>query len=87
MAAGVVALMLQANPELTWRDVQHIIVRTSNSRGLTATDWVQNGAGFNVSHVFGFGLLDAAALTHVAKTWSQVPAQRECVNHPQTLVK
>ena len=24
--AGVVALMLQANPQLTWRDVQHIIV-------------------------------------------------------------
>nr|CAB3264714.1 furin-like protease kpc-1 [Phallusia mammillata] len=85
MAAGVVALMLQANTNLTWRDVQHIIVRTSNSRGLHAPDWVVNGAGYNVSHVFGFGLLDAAALTHVAKSWVEVPAQRECVNPPQRL--
>ena len=27
MAAGIVALTLEANPGLTWRDVQHIIVR------------------------------------------------------------
>jgi hypothetical protein len=27
MAAGIVALTLEANPNLTWRDVQHIIVR------------------------------------------------------------
>ena len=33
MAAGIVALTLEANPELTWRDVQHIIVRTSLPRG------------------------------------------------------
>ena len=32
MAAGIVALALEANPELTWRDVQHIIVRTSIPR-------------------------------------------------------
>ena len=33
MAAGIVALALEANPELSWRDVQHIIVRTSIPRG------------------------------------------------------
>jgi len=87
MAAGVVALMLQANPNLTWRDVQHIIVRTANSQGLRAHDWVVNGAGFNVSHIFGFGLLDAASMTHVAKTWVEVPEQRECINAPQRLAK
>lgn len=27
MAAGIVALALEANPDLTWRDVQHITVR------------------------------------------------------------
>ena len=34
MAAGIVALALESNPNLTWRDVQHIIVRTSIPRGL-----------------------------------------------------
>ena len=27
MAAAIIALALEANPDLTWRDVQHIIVR------------------------------------------------------------
>ena len=33
MAAGIVALTLEANPNLTWRDVQHIVVRTSIPQG------------------------------------------------------
>ncbi|GIY26402.1 hypothetical protein CEXT_135811 [Caerostris extrusa] len=37
MAAGVIALLLQANPNLSWRDVQHIIVR--NSRLLSKDGW------------------------------------------------
>ncbi|CAK8682639.1 unnamed protein product [Clavelina lepadiformis] len=83
MASGIIALMLQANMNLTWRDVQHIIVRTAKPTGLKATDWVVNGAGYNVSHVFGFGLLDAAAMTHVATLWKQVPEQKECITNPQ----
>ena len=30
---------------LTWRDVQHIIVRTSRWRPLVDGNWVKNGAG------------------------------------------
>lgn len=87
MAAGVVALMLQANPELTWRDVQHVIVRTSKAQGLRATDWVVNGAGYKVSHVFGYGLLDAAAATHVASRWREVPEQKKCMTEIQRVAR
>jgi len=31
MAAAIIALTLEANPSLTWRDVQHIMVRTARS--------------------------------------------------------
>ena len=34
MAAGITALALEANPDLTWRDMQHIVVRTAIPRGL-----------------------------------------------------
>uniref|UniRef100_A0A3P9N2S0 Proprotein convertase subtilisin/kexin type 6-like n=1 Tax=Poecilia reticulata TaxID=8081 RepID=A0A3P9N2S0_POERE len=79
LAAGVIALTLEANPLLTWRDVQHIIVCTSKAHHLVAPDWHYNGAGYKVSHLYGFGLLDAESMAKEAERWKQVPAQHECV--------
>lgn len=72
LAAGVVALMLQANPNLTWRDVQHILVETAKKVSPSHVDWKVNGAGFNINHYFGFGAIDAAAAVGMAQTWNRV---------------
>ncbi|XP_057675882.1 proprotein convertase subtilisin/kexin type 5-like [Corythoichthys intestinalis] len=77
-AAGVIALTLEANPLLTWRDIQHIIVWTSESHKLVATDWQTNGAGHKVSHLYGFGLLNAERMVLQAKQWQRVPPQQAC---------
>lgn len=60
MAAGIVALMLEANPNLTWLDVQYVLVNSCVRTELSDSDWKQNGAGRWVNHKFGFGLIDAA---------------------------
>lgn len=39
-------LSLFHSPFLTWRDVQHIIVRTSRAGHLNANDWKTNAAGY-----------------------------------------
>ncbi|XP_056329345.1 proprotein convertase subtilisin/kexin type 7 [Danio aesculapii] len=72
LAAGMVALMLQVRPCLSWRDVQHIITYTATQHDPQA-DWATNGAGFNHSHKFGFGLLNAWRLVNAAKVWESVP--------------
>uniref|UniRef100_A0A8C8D0K2 P/Homo B domain-containing protein n=1 Tax=Oncorhynchus tshawytscha TaxID=74940 RepID=A0A8C8D0K2_ONCTS len=82
MAAGVIALALEANPLLTWRDVQHIIVRTSQASHLTSPDWHTNGAGYQVSHLYGFGLLDAESMVKEAERWRLVPSQHVCKEAP-----
>ncbi|XP_041854340.1 proprotein convertase subtilisin/kexin type 5b isoform X1 [Melanotaenia boesemani] len=79
MAAAIIALALEANPLLTWRDVQHIIVKTSRAGHLSAPDWKTNAAGYNVSHLYGFGLMDAEAMVKEAEGWRQVPGQHICV--------
>uniref|UniRef100_A0A4W6GB67 Proprotein convertase subtilisin/kexin type 5b n=1 Tax=Lates calcarifer TaxID=8187 RepID=A0A4W6GB67_LATCA len=79
MAAAIIALALEANPLLTWRDVQHIIVKTSRAGHLSAPDWKTNAAGYNVSHLYGFGLMDAEAMVKEAERWRQVPTQHVCV--------
>ncbi|KAM3849392.1 proprotein convertase subtilisin/kexin type 5 [Diretmus argenteus] len=85
MAAGVIALALDANPRLTWRDVQHIIVRTSQASPLNAPDWQLNGAGYKVSHLYGFGLLDAERMVKEAEQWRQVAPQHMC--HKEALIQ
>ncbi|XP_056467578.1 proprotein convertase subtilisin/kexin type 7 [Gadus chalcogrammus] len=72
LAAGMVALMLQVRPCLTWRDVQHIIIFTATKYD-NSTDWRANGAGFHHSHKHGFGLLNAWRMVNAAKVWDSVP--------------
>ncbi|XP_069137192.1 furin-like protease kpc-1 isoform X1 [Argopecten irradians] len=78
LAAGICALALQANPSLTWRDLQHIIVMTAKRGNLRADDWTYNGVNRSVSHSFGFGLMDAGAMVRLAKNWKRVPPQNIC---------
>ncbi|XP_007523036.1 proprotein convertase subtilisin/kexin type 7 isoform X2 [Erinaceus europaeus] len=73
LAAGMIALMLQVRPCLTWRDVQHIIVFTATQYEDRRADWVTNEAGFSHSHQHGFGLLNAWRLVNAAKIWTSVP--------------
>lgn len=70
--AGVVALMLQANPNLTYRDVQEILVRTARQNDEFDGGWVTNGAGFHFNERYGAGLVDAQAATNMAATWTPV---------------
>ncbi|XP_045696264.1 proprotein convertase subtilisin/kexin type 5 isoform X1 [Phyllostomus hastatus] len=87
MAAGIIALALEANPFLTWRDVQHVIVRTSRAGHLNANDWKTNAAGFKVSHLYGFGLMDAEAMVMEAEKWTTVPQQHVCVESTDRQIK
>ncbi|KAK2708097.1 neuroendocrine convertase 2-like [Artemia franciscana] len=81
-AAGVFALALEANPLLTWRDVQHLTVLTSKRNSLfdakNRFHWTMNGVGLEFNHLFGFGVLDAGAMVALAKQWKTVPARFHC---------
>lgn len=67
LAAGVVALVLQANPELTWRDVRRVLALSARGNDPRHPDWSVNGAGLPVNHDYGFGVLDATAAAQLAR--------------------
>ena len=69
LVSGVIALMLEANPNLSYRDVMDVLVRNSERNDPTDSGWSLNGAGLWVNHKYGFGAIDAqaavtASLTH-----------------------
>ncbi len=80
--AGAVALLLEVHPELTWRDVKHILAKTARQldpdapavrygfggRGYSLLlPWVTNAAGYRFHNHYGFGAIDVdAALAYAA---------------------
>jgi len=59
---------------------------TENCMPCTAVCWPHDGVWLcciTVSHHFGFGMMDAAAMVELAMNWTQLPDQHRCqVNSP-----
>ncbi|KAJ7985099.1 hypothetical protein DPEC_G00348560 [Dallia pectoralis] len=77
-AAGILALVLQANPDLTWRDVQHLIAITAKVPNPKEPGWKVNGAGYHIHDRYGFGLLDAGLMVQQAMQFQAVTMHRKC---------
>ena len=91
VVSGVIALMLEANPELSWRDVQGILATTSSlPNDSTDKTRTTNGAGITHSNYYGFGTVDAFAAVQAAKSWDLWEAEgmmlgeSEILNQPMS---
>jgi subtilisin-like proprotein convertase family protein len=81
VVSGVVALMLEVNPNLGYRDVQQILAYTARQVGSPANwstngahDW--NGGGLQYDDAIqatGFGVVDALGAVRLAATWEGTP--------------
>ena len=90
IVSGVAALVREANPDLTWRDVKLILAETARKNDPTNPGW-QDGARmyglasdadrYHFNHEYGFGVVDAAAAVDLAKTWTNLPPMQEAGIH------
>jgi subtilisin family serine protease/subtilisin-like proprotein convertase family protein len=85
VTSGSIALLLEANPNLTWRDVKYILAKTATKidadfagvkinikDGVTyqaEQGWIDNAAGFHFSNWYGFGLVNVAEGVKLAKNY------------------
>ncbi|WP_179381634.1 S8 family serine peptidase [Jannaschia marina] len=87
VVSGVVALMLEAEDGLGWRDVQNILALSaahtgsafgSSAQGFEQGEWFSNGAsnwnggGMSYSISYGFGMVDAHAAVRMAEVWQML---------------
>ncbi|GAB1602886.1 proprotein convertase subtilisin/kexin type 7-like, partial [Argonauta hians] len=72
IAAGIIALLLEVQPCLTWRDIQYLVILSAVTVDAKAT-WTKNAAHLKHSHKHGFGLMKAWHLVNAAKVWKIVP--------------
>lgn len=93
LVSATVALMLEANPALGWRDVQDILALTArpDPDQAAAANGARgaNGGGLVHSRDLGFGLLDAEAAVRLAQVWTLQSdshnQMRLAVGHPAVL--
>lgn len=81
LVSGVAALVLQARPELTWRDVRLVLAESARrDRSLRNAGWSVARSGYHHeirhSHGYGFGLVNAEEAVRLAKTWLLLPPQK-----------
>ena len=86
IVAGVVALMRDANPDLTWRDLKLILAATARKNDPGNDGW-DDGARkygsasasdrYHFNHEYGFGVVDAGAAVDLAKRWITAPPLQE----------
>jgi subtilisin-like proprotein convertase family protein len=76
--SGAVALMLDANANLNWRDVKEILLRSSIQIFPTTAGWVSRHGGDPSMPVikhhesYGGGLIDTQAAVTMAETWESL---------------
>lgn len=75
-AAGVFALLLESNPNLTARDVRHIVARGATKIRPLDESWHTNAAGYHHSNIYGFGLLIVPPLLQTLRAYRPVPKQQ-----------
>ena len=78
IVSGVAALMRQANPNLTWRDLKLILATSARKNDPANAGW-EDGARkygsasptdrYHFNHEYGFGVVDAKAAVDMARGW------------------
>ena len=87
-AAGVIALMLQANPNLSSRDVRLILAQSARQNDTSDAGWTAFGptaSPYHFNHKYGFGVLDAGAAVTLASTWTSVGTIQTQLNYATAL--
>ena len=70
--AGVAALILGANPDLSYRDVQQVIINSSRHFDFDDPSLRPNAAGYWFTPNSGYGVPDAGMAVRLAKRWRNV---------------
>ena len=83
--SGIVALLLEVRPDLTYRDVRAILASSARKNDTSSPYWQEAGAkigvpgkNYAVHDLYGFGVAQANKAVQLARGWELLPKQKTC---------
>jgi len=75
MVSGSIALVLDACPSLSWRDIRWLIANSSTQIDASNATWVTNGSGLPFSIDYGYGKINPSKMIDICRsdTFSLLP--------------
>jgi proprotein convertase subtilisin/kexin type 2 len=70
--SGVIALLLEKYPNLTWRDVKKILAKSATQINSGHSSWQTTNQSYKYSNVFGFGSVNAQSALQTAASWTSI---------------
>ncbi len=81
MVSGAIALILEACPNLTYRDVKYVLAKSAIYVDKENPSWVENGSGLHFSRDYGFGLINTkGAIDFCQNNYHNLPPQTSTQN-------
>jgi subtilisin family serine protease len=77
IVSGIIALTMQACPELSYRDMRWLIAHTAKRVDINNTTWVKNGAGLWHSIDYGYGKINPMSMVEMCQSrdFQPLPSQ------------
>ncbi|KAJ6239755.1 neuroendocrine convertase 1 [Anaeramoeba flamelloides] len=72
LVAGVVGLIIESNPDLSYLDIQGILIESARQLVKEDPGWVKNAADYYFSHDYGYGLVNAKQAVLIAEDWESL---------------
>lgn len=68
MVSGSIALVLDACPSLTWRDVRWLVAKNAIKVDASNSSWIINGAGLEYSTDYGYGKINPNGMIEMCQS-------------------
>ncbi|KAJ9070627.1 pheromone processing endoprotease [Entomophthora muscae] len=85
MVSGIIALILSERPELNWRDVQHLLIRTARMVDPSHKSWRRTYSGRYFSTQYGYGVVDGEKILSFLPRYQLI--ERQVILQSQTISK
>ena len=68
MVSGAIALVIDACPNLSWRDVRWLVANSATKIDKLNTSWLLNGAGLHFSTDYGYGKINPSKMIDMCRS-------------------